>query len=199
MPNWCDQEVYIHGETSMVTHLYWELKDRQRFCDVVLPIPLEVIGQPFDGKGTSPQYNWRCDNWNTKWEVTNIQITEEIVHGDDHYPIPTSYFRFNCWTAWDAPIPVWEKLHEMGIEVQAEYEVEGMDVVGEFTLGEHHCRTLTEEEIKEREARWEEDSLTIVRCTNGVGEWEVISDGGISEVFDTHEEAQKRLMELHDA
>ena len=199
MPNWCMQEVYIHGETSMVTHLYWELKDRQRFCDVVLPIPLEVIGQPFDGKGTSPQYNWRCDNWNTKWEVTNIQITEEIVHGDDHYPIPTSYFRFNCWTAWDAPIPVWEKLHELGIEVQAEYEVEGVDVVGEFTLGEHHCRTLTDEEIKEREARWEKDSLTIVRCTNGVGEWEVISDGGISEVFDTYEGAQKRLMELHDA
>ena len=115
---------------------------------MVLPIPLEVIGQPFDGKGTSPQYNWRCDNWNTKWEVTNIQIMEEIVHGDDHYPIPTSYFRFKCWTAWDAPIPVWEKLHEMGIEVQAEYEVEGCDVVGEFTLGEHHCRTLTDKRSK---------------------------------------------------
>ena len=31
MPNWCDQEVYIHGETNMVTHLYWELKERKRF------------------------------------------------------------------------------------------------------------------------------------------------------------------------
>ena len=154
LPNWCDQEVYIHGETSMVTHLYWELKERKRFCDVVLPIPLKVIGQPYDGKSTSPQWNWRCDNWNTKWEVTNIQIMEEIKH-DDHYPMKTSYFRFKCWTAWDAPIPVWEKLHELGIEVQAEYEVEGCDGVGEFTLGEHHCRPLTDEEIKEREARWE--------------------------------------------
>ena len=161
MPNWCMQEVYIHGETNMVTHLYWELKDRQRFCDVVLPIPLEVIGQPFDGKTTSPQYNWRCDNWNTKWEVTNIEITQDIIR-DNTFSIDTSFFRFNCWTAWDAPIPVWEKLHELGIEVQAEYEVEGMDVVGEFTLGEHHCRTLTDEEIKEREARWEEEN-TFVR------------------------------------
>ena len=49
MPNWCEQEVYIHGETSMVVHLYWELKERKRFCDVVCPIPLEVIGQGHDG------------------------------------------------------------------------------------------------------------------------------------------------------
>jgi len=158
MPNWCEQEVYIHGETSMVVHLYWELKERKRFCDVVCPIPLEVIGQPYDGKGTSPQWDWRCNKWNTKWEVQDILIKEEIVHGDDHYPIPTSYFRFVCKTAWDAPIPVWEKLHRLGIEVQAEYEVEGCDIVGEFTLGEHHCRTLTDEEIKEREARWEEEN-----------------------------------------
>ena len=158
MPNWCEQEVYIHGETSMVTHLYWELKERKRFCDVVCPIPLEVIGQPYDGKSTSPQWDWRCNKWNTKWDVQDILIKEELVHGDDHYPIPTSYFRFVCKTAWDAPIPVWEKLHRLGIEVQAEYEVEGCDIVGEFTLGEHHCRTLTDEEIKEREARWEEEN-----------------------------------------
>ena len=54
MPNWCMQEVYIHGESKLVAHrIYWELRDRQRFCDVVLPIPLKVFGQPFDGKGTS--------------------------------------------------------------------------------------------------------------------------------------------------
>jgi hypothetical protein len=199
MPNWCEQEVYIHGETSMVTHLYWELKERKRFCDVVCPIPLEVIGQPFDGKGTSPQWDWRCNKWNTKWEVQDILIKEELVNGDDHYPIPTSYFRFVCKTAWDAPIPVWEKLHRLGIEVQAEYEVEGTDVVGEFTLGEHHCRTLTDEEIKEREKKWMKDSLEIVPCTNGVGVWEVTSDYGGAEVFDSREEAEKRLKELQDA
>ena len=61
-------------------------------------------------------------------------------------------------TAWDEPIPVWEKQHRLGIEVQAEYEVEGTDIDGEFALGEHHCRTLSDEEIKEREARWEEEN-----------------------------------------
>ena len=53
---------------------------------------------------------------------------------------------------------MWEELHRLGIEVQAEYEVEGTDIVGEFTLGGRHCRTLTDEEIKEREARWEEEN-----------------------------------------
>ena len=41
-------------------------------------------------------------------------------------------------------------------------KVEGTDDVGEFTLGEHHCRTLTEEEIEERMKEWEEEN-TFVR------------------------------------
>ena len=34
------------------------------------------------------------------------------------------------------------------------------------------------------------EKLTIVKCTNGVGEWEVISDSGCSETFDTRQEAK---------
>ena len=34
------------------------------------------------------------------------------------------------------------------------------------------------------------EKLTIVKCTNGVGEWEVISDSGHSETFDTRQEAK---------
>ena len=34
------------------------------------------------------------------------------------------------------------------------------------------------------------EKFTIVKCTNGVGEWEVISDSGCSETFDTRQEAK---------
>ena len=175
MPNWCMQEVYIHGETSEVQKLYDALTgsrsrlgvapDKPKFCSVVIPEPDNMFRgllgdeerKMCEREGRSNWYDWRNDNWNTKWDVQEVEIVDPIQHDGDHYPMPTSYFKFKCWTAWDAPIPVWEKLHELGIEVQAEYEVEGCDVVGEFALGEHHCRPLTDEEIKEREARWEEE------------------------------------------
>ena len=177
MPNWCMQEVYLHGETSMVQKLYDALTgDEPKFCSVVIPEPDNMFRgllgdeerKMCEREGRPNWYDWHNDNWNTKWDVGAIEIVDPIQH-DDHYPIPTSFFKFACWTAWDAPIPVWEKLHEMGIEVQAEYEVEGCDVVGEFTLGEHHCRKLTDKEIKEREARWEEEN-TFVRYEEVIGD-----------------------------
>ena len=41
------------------------------------------------------------------------------IHG------PVAHFTFNCWTAWSPPIPVWEKLHSMGVSVDADYQDEG--------------------------------------------------------------------------
>ena len=166
MPNWCMQDVYLHGETSMVQKLYDALTgDEPKFCSVVIPEPDNMFRgllgdeerKMCEEEGRPNWFDWRDKNWNTKWDVQAVVLHDPHPITSDHYSVPTSYFNFSCWTAWDAPIPVWEKLHEMGIEVQAEYKVEGCDVVGEFTLGEHHCRTLTDEEIKEREARWEEE------------------------------------------
>ena len=37
--------------------------------------------------------------------------------------------------------------------------------------------------------------MEIVRCTNGVGVWEVIFDGGGSEVFDLRSDAEEFLRE----
>jgi len=40
--------------------------------------------------------------------------------------------------------------------------------------------------------------VEIVKCENGVGVWEVVSDSGCFEVFDTHSEAEERLKELKE-
>ena len=131
MPNHCDQSVYIHGPLDMVRELYWALELKEpRFCDVILPIPFgKIMGMT--------GYDWRVDNWGTKWEVQDVEIDDGgLEHSDEEYPIPVSWFSFKCWTAWAPPIPVWDKLHAMGIEVQADYTDEGGMFEGEYSHGE---------------------------------------------------------------
>ena len=128
MPNHCDQYVYIHGPLDLVRELYWALDlKKPRFCDVVLPVPF-AQSAGMDG------YNWRVENWGTKWDVQEVEIDEGGLHTSDD--VPVAWFSFKCWTAWAPPVPVWDRLHAMGIEVQAEYEDEGLNFAGEYSHGE---------------------------------------------------------------
>ena len=41
-------------------------------------------------------------------------------------------------------------------------------------------------------------ALEIIKCTNGVGVWEVIVEDGVFEVFDTLEEAKARANSIYE-
>tara|TARA_R110000803_G_scaffold87929_1_gene154873 strand:- start:239 stop:397 length:159 start_codon:yes stop_codon:yes gene_type:complete len=43
-------------------------------------------------------------------------------------------------------VPVWDRLHALGIEVQADYEDEGMGFAGEYAHGEDKSWEPEEEE-----------------------------------------------------
>ena len=132
MPNHCYQSVFIKGPRDMVRELYFNLDSRRvlspRFCDVVVPMPLDQAGN---------SYEWCNKNWGTKWDVAEVEIEDSgLEHSDDEYPIPVAWFSFKCWTAWGPPVPVWHKLHSLGIEVEADYEVDGIDFAGAYRGGE---------------------------------------------------------------
>ena len=143
MPNHCYQSVFIKGPRDMVRELYFNLDRKRvlspRFCDVVVPMPLDQAGNSGE---------WCNKNWGTKWDVAEVKIDElykfSLEHGsygelfaesDKEYPIPVAWFSFKCWTAWAPPVPVWDKLHAMGIEVEADYEDEGLMFKGEYMHG----------------------------------------------------------------
>lgn len=132
MPNHCYQTVTISGDRNIVQELYEQIKDHGRFCEVVNPMPLEVWARPVEGEYRTPAwYNWRLDNWGTKWDIAESDIADHLAPlGED-----TATFTFMCWTAWSPPTPVWDRLVELGLSVNADYQDEGMMFEGEYVDG----------------------------------------------------------------
>jgi len=147
MPNHCYQGVYIHGPTHLVSMLHEGLTQNgynphnegralnPQFCQLVCPMPFEVWAheERRPDRLMPDWYEWRVENWGTKWDVCEVEIVEPLAHED---VFDKSWFSFRCWTAWGAPIPVWDKLHSMGVEVQADYQDEGGMFEGEYHHGE---------------------------------------------------------------
>jgi hypothetical protein len=140
----------------LVKELYNHLtKADPEFCQVVVPMPFEQWLAPATklmGYEIAGWYDWRVTNWGTKWDVVDVDITQPLtIHDDEEGTEPFSMnasFSFNCWTAWSPPIPVWNKLVEMGISVDADYQDEGMGFEGRYVNGEDKC---WEPEIEEEE------------------------------------------------
>ena len=166
MPNHCYQQVHIEGPRDVVQYLYHSLSENGRFCDVVSPMPLKTYLLPdvdetekygFETK-TPAWYYWRLGFWGTKWDVCEVEIVEELTGdqgliADKFYDGARSWFAFRCWTAWGPPIPIWKKLHNMGIRINAEYQDEGMDFEGSFIDGvDKAWRPHIDEVIEEDEA-----------------------------------------------
>jgi len=146
MPNHCYQQVRIEGPHKLVRVLWDGLTENgvtengyvknPQFNQLIIPMPFEIWnGAEIDW------YEWRNENWNTKWDVCHVKIEEEIRREDytkislDAYT--KHWFKFNCWTAWSPPIPVWQRLHKMGIEVLASYQDEGGAFEGHFIDGQN--------------------------------------------------------------
>ena len=146
MPNHCDQQVHIYGPRFLVKKLYDHLsKEEPQFCQLVVPMPFEQWLAPktkLHGYEIAGWYDWRVTNWGTKWDVCDVEITQPLTVHDDEDVAPESMnasFTFNCWTAWSPPVPVWNKLVEMGLSVDADYQDEGMMFEGTYVNGEEKC------------------------------------------------------------
>ena len=154
MPNHCYQQVYLQGPTHLIQHLHKALsKSEPEFCSTIAPMPFELWAKETQPDQVLPDwYEWRCENWGTKWDVCEAEIDEdgieygEDLNNDEEYA-PVAWFSFRCWTAWGPPVPIWNRLHAMGIEVEAEYQDEGGMFEGAYNHGEDKCWQPEEEAV----------------------------------------------------
>jgi hypothetical protein len=115
--------------------------------------------------GYGSWYDFNIANWGTKWDVNSDNV--EIVDAN------TVTAGFD--SAWSPPITAYERLLELGFEIEAFYYEPGMQYVGKWVDGEDNCieyggatadtvRDMIGEElddyfgISEEMADWEEEN-----------------------------------------
>jgi hypothetical protein len=131
------------------------INETPQFCQLIKPMPFEQWLAPkakWNGYEVSGWYDWRLENWGTKWDVMEVAITQPLTLHDDEDAAPESMnasFTFNCWTAWSPPIPVWDALVNMGISVDADYQDEMGNFEGTYLNGSNKT---WEPEIEEEDA-----------------------------------------------
>lgn len=172
MPNHCYQQVRVEGPHYLVSMLYNGLTENgynphnggralnPQFCQLVCPMPFEQWQAPkakWQGFEVEGWYDWRVNNWGTKWEVVDVEIDVEMekvpsakADEEKFFSADTQmWFEFRCWTAWGPPTPVWDKLQKMGVRINATYQDEGGMFEGEYIDGSDTTWTPEDEEEME--------------------------------------------------
>ncbi len=195
MPNWCNNRVSIyHEDRSKVEALVEAIKEGN-FCKSIVPIPedLNIVAGRV-GDDTNPEQielerktaenlekygvaNWYdfCVNyWGTKWDVDPYDPADVAVN---EYGI----LEFGFDSAWAPPVGIYDKLVEMGYEVEATYYEPGMAYVGRWDNGVDDCIEFGGETSK--------------TVRDVIGE-ELDDEYGISECMAEYEDMDKDELEL---
>jgi len=135
MPNHCEQQVTITGPRALISQIEDNLNCKEaRFCDLISPMPFEMWIAPDQGN-VGAWYEWRNENWGTKWDVCEVEIeTARTEMSPDKRTL-----EFRCWTAWAPPIPIWDRLVDLGCKVEADYQDEGGMFEGTYRDGLDEC------------------------------------------------------------
>ncbi|RKN86774.1 hypothetical protein [Paenibacillus ginsengarvi] len=100
MPNHITNIITIQaseGRTAQEVIDFVKSDEREFDFNKLIPMPQEIIAS-FDTPGISPPwYNWSLEHWGTKWNAYEISVNENVIRFD---------------TAWSAPFPIFESLHE---------------------------------------------------------------------------------------
>jgi hypothetical protein len=114
MPNWCENHLtVIHADATQLVRVQDAYARRELFQEFVPCNVDEYIA-----------YSWRVENWGTKWDVGGEAGDFDMV--DNQLIV-----RFD--TAWAPPLGFYEKLTELGFDVNAYYYEPGMEFCGRWT------------------------------------------------------------------
>ena len=144
MPNWCDNQVTITGSKSVIDKIEKIVKEEKGAGGLLnffhpMPKGLEDTTSPSSSakkpqpmiEGFDNWYDWRCENWSTKWDVNEFYGVDR--QGD------TISFGFS--SAWSPPIGAYEKFLDKNEDcsLKAYYYEGGCDFMGEWDNGVDDC------------------------------------------------------------
>ena len=156
MPNWCTNRVNVYSENKKdLQKVYDIFADKKSVFGQVIPEPewdkipvdgeypkkremrnqngdlITIVTEWADGRQDDRWYNWRNQNWGTKWDVAgNVDIEEERWGADGNDELES--FEANFETAWAPPEEICMQLRQLFPEVHFSwfYDEPGMEVAG---------------------------------------------------------------------
>ena len=143
MPNHTDNRVILsHDDSQQIDMIYNVMNTEDTpLCQTLIPMDeklLEISGIS-DNYEVQGWYEWRLENWGTKWDVYETHCTR----------IDANTLNLNFYTAWSPPISIFDKLVDMGFEINARYLDEGWMYIGEYTHGDDWCTTDVESVVED--------------------------------------------------
>ena len=122
MPNHTDNRVILsHDDTKMIDMIYNIMNtDDTPLCQTLIPMDEALLDEGW--------YHWRLENWGTKWDIYDTHCTR----------VDANTLVLNFYTAWSPPFHIYDKLTDMGFEVNARYLDEGWMYIGEYDSNGDH-------------------------------------------------------------
>ena len=160
MPNWCDNQITITGPNSVIDKIEKIVKEesdesKNGLLQFFHPMPKELLdteaGPVAKTKkekqarqvrklefGAENWYDWRCNNWGTKWEVNEFYGVDRQHLNDS---LDESIISFGFSSAWSPPIGAYEQflVDNENCSLKAYYYEGGCDFMGEWDNGSDDC------------------------------------------------------------
>ena len=129
MPNHTDNRVTLYHKDSQQIDMIYNIMntDDTPLCQTLIPMDEALLDN--DAHADDGWYTWRLQNWGTKWDVYESHCTR----------FDANTLQLYFYTAWSPPMPIYDKLVDMGFEVTARYLDEGWGYIGEYVNGDDWC------------------------------------------------------------
>ena len=209
MPNWCDNQITITGPNSVIDKIEEIVKADDTHKNTGLlnffkPMPKELEGttspsssakkpQPMV-EGFDNWYDWRVENWGTKWELCEFYGVDR-QHLNDSLDESTISFAFS--SAWAPPINAYEQFlaDNENCSLKAYYYEGGCDFMGEWDNGQDDCYTPSD--YKSTDDFWQDGIGStlddIFNITESMAEYEAEQE---AEKEDVHEYTKGKAMNI---
>ena len=156
MPNWCDNQVTITGPNSVIDKIEKianEETDTQGLLQFMFPMPEGLKNTTADGSedkemikkyGYSDWYGWACDNWGTKWDISEFYGVDRQYLSEQNEGESTISFAFS--SAWSPPTGAYEAFlaRYENCSLEAKYYEGGCDFMGIWDNGDDRCYTISD-------------------------------------------------------